>query len=68
MEGKEAAPSGYLVRGEIASLLGGAGLEPSFEEHWIGWRWAANYWRHRLLGPREPAHLPLVVGLRNRER
>jgi SAM-dependent methyltransferase len=68
MEGKEAAPSGYLVRGEIASLLEGAGLAPAFEEHWIGWRWAANYWRHRLLGPREPARLPLIVGLQNRER
>lgn len=61
-EGREAAPSGYVVRGEIAALLGDAGLEPAFEEHWMGWRWAASYWRHRLLGSREPARLPIVTG------
>jgi SAM-dependent methyltransferase len=61
-EGREAAPSGYLVRDEIVALLADAGLEPALEEHWMGWHWTANYWRHRLLGPREPARLPIVAG------
>ncbi len=58
------AESGYLVRDEIVELLRDAGLTPSIESHWMGWRWTTNYVRHRLLGPREPARLPLVLGRR----
>lgn len=58
------AESGYLVRDEIVEMLRDAGLAPSVESHWMGWRWTANYVRHRALGPREPARLPLVLGRR----
>jgi SAM-dependent methyltransferase len=58
----EVAHSAYLVRDELLRLLRDAGLRPEVEEHWMGWRWTANYARARLAGGREPARLPLVVG------
>jgi len=62
----EAADSGYLVRDELVALIRDCGLEPSVDAHWMGWAWTANYLRHRLLGPREPAMLPLITGIRRR--
>ena len=62
------ADSGFLVRDEVAGLLGAAGLTPSFHEHWMGWHWTVNYWRGRLRGGREPARLPMIVGSRDFER
>jgi SAM-dependent methyltransferase len=58
------ADSAYLVRDEILDLLRASALTPSVSSHWMGWRWTANYLRHRALGPREPARLPLIFGIR----
>ena len=58
------ADSGFVVRGEILATMRELGLEPQLRTHWMGWGWTANYWRHRVLGPREPATLPLIVGVK----
>jgi SAM-dependent methyltransferase len=58
---EEVASSGFLVRGEVLALLRDAGFSVSIRDHWMGWRWSANYARARLSGGREPARLPLVL-------
>jgi SAM-dependent methyltransferase len=55
------ASSGFVVRDELLALLHEAGFSVSTEEHWMGWRWTANYARAKLVGRREPARLPLVL-------
>ena len=45
-------PSGYLVRTSSSDDAREAGLEPSFETHWMGWGWTLNYVRHRARSPR----------------
>jgi SAM-dependent methyltransferase len=68
VEPEDVASSGFLVHDELLALLRAANFSVSVKEHWMGWRWTANYAKAKLVGGREPARLPLVLARKRGSR
>ncbi|MCS7221666.1 MAG: class I SAM-dependent methyltransferase [Anaerolineae bacterium] len=58
----------YLTYVRLEQLAVGLGLCWQVFRPFPGWRWRLRSWRARLLGQREPAQFPLLIGRRKRRR